>query len=78
MKKYFGFISALLTTIVFFNLLSRYANFYIAVLLPISIVLTVLSPKNIGKKFAVAVLIVLGILYACICILGFIIGWGLS
>ncbi|MGG5803896.1 hypothetical protein [Bacillus mycoides] len=78
MKKYFGFISVLLTTVVFFNLLSRYANFYIVVLLPISIVLAVLSPKNIGKKFAVAVLIVLSILYACICILGFIIGWGLS
>ncbi|MGR3774601.1 hypothetical protein ACT1UG_02395 [Bacillus paramycoides] len=78
MRKYFGITSFLLTLIVFFGLLSMRTNGYILFLLPISIVLAVFAPKGKAKKFAVASLIISGIIYACIYILLLIIGWGLA
>ncbi|MDR4328305.1 hypothetical protein COM57_21600 [Bacillus pseudomycoides] len=82
MRKYFGFISMLLTSILFFSSFSRYVHFDFLTgifILSISIVLAILAPKgDTAKKITFAMLIILGILIACALIIGAIIGAGMA
>lgn len=79
MREYFGFISMFLTSFVFFASLSGHTNNYLIYLIPISIVLAILAPKgDIAKKITFAMLIILGILIACVLIIATIIGAGLA
>lgn len=57
MRKYFGFISILLTIIVFFNFYSD-SN-----LIFLSLVLIIFAPKGIGMNFAIIVFILVSIFY---------------
>ncbi|AXO92822.1 hypothetical protein J8Y17_27870 (plasmid) [Bacillus cereus] len=82
MRKYFGFISMFLTSILFFSSFSRYIHFDFLTaifILSISIILAILAPKgDIAKKITFAMLIILGILIACVLIIATIIGAGLA
>ncbi|MDM5264801.1 hypothetical protein [Bacillus wiedmannii] len=82
MRKYFGFVSMFLTSILFFNSFSRYIHFdfFTAIfILSISIILAILAPKgDTAKKITFTMLIILGILIACVLIIATIIGAGLA
>ncbi|PDZ14617.1 hypothetical protein CON16_23635 [Bacillus anthracis] len=82
MRKYFGFISMFLTSILFFSSFSRYihVDFFTAIfILSISIVLAILAPKgDTAKKITFTMLIILGILITCVLIIATIIGAGLA
>ncbi|PGA40085.1 hypothetical protein COL85_26440 [Bacillus toyonensis] len=82
MRKYFGFISMFLTAFLFFGLFSRYIHFSSLTgifILSISIVLAILAPKgDTAKKITFAMLILLGILIACVLIIATIIGAGMA
>ncbi|EJS68077.1 TPA: hypothetical protein QC116_003168 [Bacillus thuringiensis] len=82
MRKYFGFVSMFLTSILFFSSFSRYIHFdfFTAIfILSISIILAILAPKgDTAKKITFTMLIILGILIACVLIIATIIGAGLA
>ncbi|MCI0768484.1 hypothetical protein [Bacillus sp. TL12] len=82
MRKYFGFVSIFLTSILFFSSFSKYIHFdfFTAIfILSISIVLAILAPKgDAAKKITFAMLIILGILIAFVLIIATIIGAGLA
>ncbi|MBF7156528.1 hypothetical protein [Bacillus albus] len=82
MRKYFGFVSMFLTSILFFSSFSRYIHFdfFTAIfILSISIVLAILAPKgDTAKTITFTMLIILGILIACVLIIATIIGASLA
>ncbi|MEI5927067.1 hypothetical protein [Bacillus albus] len=82
MRKYFGFVSMFLTSILFFSSFSSYIHFdfFTAIfILSISIVLAILAPKgDTAKTITFTMLIILGILIACVLIIATIIGAGLA
>ncbi|PEW45871.1 hypothetical protein COE01_14560 [Bacillus thuringiensis] len=60
MRKYFGFISILLTIIVFFNF---YSDSNLIYLIFVSLVLIIFAPKGIGRNFAIIVFILVSIFH---------------
>ncbi|PTC14970.1 hypothetical protein C6557_08210 [Bacillus wiedmannii] len=60
MRKYFGFISILLTIIVFFNF---YSDSNLIYLIFISLVLIIFASKGIGRNFAIIVFTLVSIFH---------------
>lgn len=60
MRKYFGFISILLTIIVFFNF---YSDSNLNYLIFISLILIIFAPKGIGRNFAIIVFTLVSIFH---------------
>ncbi|MFJ7557902.1 hypothetical protein ACIQXZ_29490 [Bacillus thuringiensis] len=61
MKKYFGFISYLLITLILFNFTCIHLKYLSYLGVPIAIVLSIMSPKRIGKFLSIGGLMLLAI-----------------